>query len=152
MAAKSSRAAKPESPLSLSHNVFFLFAAGAISVLVFHQGMWSILHLLGMGPAPFPFAATKPLGVPVIWSFVFWGGIWGIVFGAVEKYFPPAPLYWVAAFLFGAIVPTLVVWFVVFPLKGIPLGGGWVPVRMLFGVLVHGAWGLGTALVLRWRP
>jgi hypothetical protein len=78
--------------------------------------------------------------------------MWGIVFGAVEKYFPKEPIYWVAAFLFGAIFPSLVLWFVVFPLKGIPMAAGWDAGRMATHVLNHGAWGLGTALLLRWRP
>lgn len=146
-------AAKTEvAGVSLSHNVFFLFAAGALSVLVFQMGMATILNLIGMPTGAFPMGATKPLGVPQTWSLAFWGGVWGIVFGAVERYFPKEALYWVAAFLFGAIFPTLVLWFVVFPLKGIPVAAGGDIARMTTHVLNHGAWGLGTALLLRWRP
>lgn len=150
MASMSSREAG--NALSLSHNIFFLFAAGAIAVLVFQMGMATILHLLGMPTGAFPMGATKPLGVPQTWSLVFWGGVWGIVFGAVEKYFPKESGYWIAAILFGAIFPSLVLWFVVFPLKGIPAAAGGDIVRMTTHVLNHGAWGLGTALLLRWRP
>src|SRR5688500_18293957 len=93
----------------LRHNVLVLFAAGFLSVLVFQAGFSAILHALGFIPnPPFGYGATKPLGVPAIWSFAFWGGVWGIVFGLVEKYFPQGPMYYVCAFLFGAIAPVLV--------------------------------------------
>src|SRR6266704_1779344 len=80
------------------HSPISLFAAGFISVLVFQMGAW---------------------------SFAFWGGIWGLVYGLVERYFPEGPLYFVAAFLFGAILPVAVLWFVVFPLKGRPIANDW---------------------------
>jgi hypothetical protein len=134
------------------HSIVALFIAGALSVLVFHQGTVTILNLLGYANPPFSFTPTKPLSVPQIWSWVFWGGVWGIIYGAAEKYFPQGGLYWVAAFVFGAIVPTLVVAFVVFPLRGAPIAWGWNPTRILAGVIIHGMWGLGTGLFLRWRP
>jgi hypothetical protein len=134
------------------HSVFSLFLAGALSVLLFHQGIFTILHLLGQGNPPFPMTATKPLGVPLIWSWVFWGGVWGIIYGAAEKYFPQGVLYWVAAFVFGAILPVLVLAFVVLPLRGAPIAWGWNPTRISYALLIHGVWGLGTGLLLRWRP
>ena len=51
--------------------------------------------------------------------------------------------------IFGALGPTLVAWFLVAALKGQPLGGGWKGSTMITGLLVNGAWGLGTALLLR---
>src|SRR5919199_900381 len=53
------------------------------------------------------------------------------------------------ALLFGAIAPTLVAWFLVAPLKNQPIAGGFQPAAMLTGLLVNGAWGIGTALLLR---
>jgi len=132
------------------YNVIILFAAGFISVLVFQSGANAILHAIGLIPnPPFGYGATKPLGVPVVWSFAFWGGIWGIVFGLVEKYFPQDGLYYLYAFLFGAIAPILVLWFVVFPLKGLPLASGWNVQRMALQVLSHGCFGLGVGVLLR---
>lgn len=127
------------------------FVAGALAVLVFHQGALTVLHLLGITGPPFPTEATRPFGVPQIWSIVFWGGLWGILFGAVEQRFPTGAMYWLAAFLFGAIFPTLVAWFIVAPLKGDPIAAGWVPARMWIGPVINGAWGLGTGLLLAWR-
>ena len=54
----------------------------------------------------------------------------------------------VALTVFGAIVPTLVLMFVVFPLRGQPVGAGFAPNLILTFVLVHALWGLGTAVIL----
>jgi len=127
-----------------------LFIAGAISVLLFQHGFVSILHAMGWSGPPFAYTSTKPFGVPQIWSWAFWGGVWGIIYGAVERRFPQGAMYYVAAFLFGAIAPTLVLWFVVFPLKGLPMAAGWSAPRMIIHVLQHGCFALGIALLLKW--
>lgn len=137
---------------SLRHSVVSVFVAGALSVLVFHQGTATILNILGLGNPPFPLTPAKLLPVPQIWAWVFWGGVWGIVYGFAEKYFPDGVLYWLAAFLFGAIFCDLVLWFVIFPMRGLPVAAGWVPARMATMLLMHGMWGLGTGVFLRWRP
>lgn len=125
------------------------FAAGFGAVLIFHQGMLMLLHVLGVTPAvPFSLAATAPLGVPKVWSAAFWGGVWGIVYALAERGFPPRPLYWIAAVLFGAIPLSLVAWYVVMPLKGLPQGGGWHTAGIVTALLVNGAWGVGTGLLL----
>jgi hypothetical protein len=126
------------------------FIAGFLGVLVFHQLMLGLLHLIGLTAGqPYAFRPVPPLGVPAVLSAAFWGGVWGIVFALVHHRFPRGYAYWVAAFLFGAIFPTLVAWFIVFPMKGMPVGNGWQPASMLTGVLVNGAWGIGTAFFLR---
>ena len=63
--------------------------------------------------------------------------------------FPRGAGYWVAALLFGAVLPTLVVWFVVLPIKGLPVGGGFAWPGIVIGPVVNGAWGVGTALLFR---
>ncbi len=45
--------------------------------------------------------------------------------------------------------PNVVAWFVVAPLKNQPLAGGFQPAAMVTGLLVNAAWGVGTALLLR---
>ena len=42
---------------------------------------------------------------------------------------------------------VLVSWFVVAPLKGLPIAAGWVPPRMLASVLINGCWGIGMVLI-----
>lgn len=127
------------------------FLAGFVSVLVFHQATVAVLHALGLVPwAPYRTAPIPPFGVPAVLSAAFWGGLWGVGFAAVERRLPRGAAFWRAAFLFGALAPTLVAWFVVLPLKGLPPGGGFRPVTVVAALLVNGAWGLGTALVFRW--
>ena len=126
------------------------FIAGFISVLLFHQGVLALLHAVNFAPrAPYPTAPTPPFGIPQIWSSAFWGGIWGITWVTIAPRFQNNKNYWLAALVFGAIVPTLVAWFVVAPLKGQPIAGGWKLVGIVTGLLVNGAWGVGTAGLLR---
>ena len=146
----------PFTRIRCSIQFVFAFIAGFCSVLIFHQGMLSLLHAAGITPAtPFPYASTKPFGVPQIWSLAFWGGIWGFVFALASRGFPGGAGYWLLTVIFGALGPTLVAWLVVFPLKGLPLGGGWKMSGVATGLMVNAAWGVGTALILRaliaWR-
>jgi len=97
---------------------------------------------------PFSMTATQPFGIPAVFSLAFWGGIWGILFALIEGGFPRRG-YWWWAFLFGAILPSLVALMVVLPLKGIPMGGGWHMSLLLTAFLINGAWGIGTGLILK---
>jgi hypothetical protein len=58
-------------------------------------------------------------------------------------------LYWVWALVLGAIAPSLVALFIVFPLKGEPVAGGGKPVILVGALLLNGAWGIGVALWMR---
>lgn len=123
------------------------FIAGALAVPTFHQVALLILNLLGVTAAtPWPLAPTLPLGVPAVVSATFWGGVWGAILVAVAPRVARSPGL---AILFGAVVLTLVAWFVVAPLKGMPAGGGFTWPGVLVGPIVNGAWGLGTWLFLR---
>lgn len=124
------------------------FVAGFISVLIFQQGLLALLHTINFAPRPpYQTTPTQPFGVPQFLSGAFWGGIWGLVWVAIAKRWRPNRNYWLAALLFGAIAPTLVAWFVVAPLKGQPIAGGWKPAIVMTGLLVNSAWGVGTALL-----
>jgi hypothetical protein len=74
------------------------FVAGALAVLVFHQGALLALRLAGLVPAPpWRLAPVPPFGVPAVLSAAFWGGIWGIALaprfgrGAGRRLGAPAP-------------------------------------------------------------
>ena len=123
------------------------FMAGALAVLIFHQGMLGVLYALGVTPAkPFDFQPTAPFGIPAVLSSAFWGGIWAIALSIVLRRLS-GPFYWLAALLFGSLVLTAVAWLVVQPLEGRPLL--WQPSRVAVGLSVNGAWGIGTAILLR---
>jgi hypothetical protein len=70
-----------------------------------------------------------------------------VLFAALLRRLDGAPLV-AAALVLGAVLPTLVAWFVVAPLKGQPMAAGFVPMAMALGVIANGAWGLGTGLGL----
>ena len=123
------------------------FVAGAIGVLIFHQGVLLVMHALGLVPfAPYAFDPTPPFGVPRVLSLAFWGGVWGIVLVWFMGRVRGADRLWVAI-VFGGVLPSLVGMFVVTPLKGgaITLGAA----MMLRAFVINGAWGLGTALTYR---
>ncbi len=90
---------------------------------------------------------TQPFGVPQVLSLAFWGGLWGIAWAALAAKLKGGSRLGFA-FLFGAILPSLVAVAVVAPLKGID--STLMNARILaFALLVNGVWGLGTELFLR---
>jgi hypothetical protein len=125
------------------------FIAGFLAVLLFHQPALALLTQAGMAKATtYSLHSTAPFGVPQVFSLAFWGGVWGIIFASVEQRFRGSAGYWLFALLFGAVLPTLVAWFIVAPLKGAPIAAGWQPSRMMIGPIINGAWGVGTAIFL----
>ncbi len=125
------------------------FIAGFLSTLVFHQGVLTLFWLAGALPrVPYDMTPAPPLGVPAVISLACWGGVWGVTIwqllcNAVGR------AYWFRALLIGALLPSAVALFIVFPLKAMPMAGGWDP-RVIIGALIlNGAWGLGVALFIR---
>ncbi|MGH7848653.1 MAG: hypothetical protein ACREQW_26250 [Candidatus Binatia bacterium] len=126
------------------------FIAGFLATLIFHQLALALLWSAGLAPfAPFSMAPTQPFGVPALLSLAFWGGVWGIIFGLIVGSFPRGSRYWLTAFLFGAVLPSLVTLFIVLPLKGRAMGGGWNPPLLLTAFLINGIWGVGTGIFLK---
>ena len=127
----------------------YAFGAGFISTLTFHQGTLFVLHKAGLWPKPaFSMEATKPLNIPAVISLALWGGVWGIAAWSVIRGMSGAP-YWTYATLFGAIGPSAIALFVVFPLKGLPMAAGWNPKVIGAVLLLNGMWGLGVAVLMR---
>jgi hypothetical protein len=125
------------------------FVAGFVSTLVFHQGVLALFFLAGAFPrAPYDLRAVPPLGIPAVISLAFWGGVWGAAIWAVLKNAAGAA-YWVRALLIGAIGPSAVALFIVFPLKGMAVAGGWDPKLIVGALILNGAWGVGMALLMR---
>lgn len=130
-------------------NLVKWFLAGFGATLVFHQGLLGLLHVAGISPmAPYNLAPTAPLGVPQVLSLAFWGGIWALALAPLIRKLPP-PRRWPAWIIAGAIGPSMVALFIVFPLKGMPMAGGWDPKLIVGALLLNGAWGLGCAVLLR---
>src|SRR5215212_6295188 len=98
--------------------ILLSFLAGFLATLVFHQLALWVLNAAGIASrAPFNLKGVPPFGVPSVISLAFWGGVWGILMIPAIARVRGAG-YWVAAIVFGAVLPTLVAAFVVAPMKG----------------------------------
>ena len=125
------------------------FIAGFIATLIFHQGLLGVLYAAGISPrAPFNLAATAPLGIPQVISLAFWGGVWAVALAPLLSKLT-ASRWWLGWIVAGAIGPSAVALFIVFPLKGMAMAGGWDPKLIIGALLLNGAWGLGCAVMLR---
>ena len=89
------------------------FLAAAISVLVVHQTIVYVLGIYGMtrtapwsmrplGYGPFP-------GLPLLANNVFWGGLWGAVFGLCYNILPGG-WSWLKGLIFGILVVIFSNW------------------------------------------
>src|SRR5690348_7704390 len=98
----------------------FLF--GAAAVLVVHQPVIGLWHVLGLTPlTPYNLAARPPWGVPAFLALTFWGGVWTIPIAMIIDRLPRGWPYWVGAALLGSLPPTLTSILIILPLKGIPM-------------------------------
>ena len=124
------------------------FAAGFLAVLTFYEAAFLLFYIAGVIPVP-PFSMTPmpPFGVPEVLSQSFWGGVWGILFLIVPRYFSGIG-YWLASAIIGGTALTLAYMFLVVPLKT-----GALPPNMaglfVIGWLLNAAWGIGWALFLK---
>jgi hypothetical protein len=125
------------------------FIAGFVSTLAFHQGVLWLLSAGGFSPrTPWDMTPVPPFNAPAVISLAFWGGVWGIVLWALIGA-AGGGAYWIKALVIGALGPSLVAWFVVMPIKGMGLAGGWDPKIIVGALLLNGAWGFGVALLMR---
>ncbi|WP_319421111.1 hypothetical protein [Pleurocapsa sp. FMAR1] len=125
--------------------------AGFLAVLVFHQPMLILLKNIGLAAdnlTPYATNPTPPFGIPRVLSLALWGGVWGILL-AIAISGTQGLAYWLSGLLLGAIVPSLVNWFIVLPLKDEPVGGGWQVPGVATALIVNGVWGIGTVLLFR---
>jgi hypothetical protein len=122
------------------------FVVGGLAVLVVHQPVVAVLHALGSAPiTAYSLRATRPWGTPVFLSLTFWGGIWAIAITWILDRLPRGWVYWVGAVCLGAVPPTLMTWFVIFPLKGLSPSNAAASVGAVNALIVNGIWGLGLA-------
>ena len=126
------------------------FIAGFLSVLTFQSLVIAILHAAGIIPfGAWSMMPVPPFGVPQAFSGAFWGGLWGIVYTWLEPGLTARVGWWIGGLLFGAVFPVLVLLFIVFPLKGGPVGGSAGLAGVPLIVVIHAVFGLGTAIFFR---
>lgn len=125
------------------------FVAGFLATLIFHQSLWFLFNQVGLIPLDrpaWPLEAIPPLGVPLVVSKAFWGGVWGALLATALGRLTGVA-YWTSWILVGAIALSLVAFYVVPPLKGEPIPPLWP--RFAAALMLNGFWGFGTALLLR---
>ena len=136
------------------------FVTAAISVLVVHQ---SIVYALGtyglVRSTPW---AMQPLGygpfsaMPVLANSVFWGGLWGAVFGLSYDWLPGA-WSWLKGLVFGILVVIFSNWIFLplirqylfkYPPQALFSGfNGSNPMVLLPGFLILAGFGLGLGII-----
>jgi len=128
-------------------NGFKTFTAGFVSTILFHQGLLALLHAAGLtARTAYAVTLTQPLHLPAFVSLALWGGLWALALGYLVRGLS-LRRRWAGWVILGALLPSLVAWFVVFPLKGLPVAGGWAPEVLALGLLLNAAWGFGVALL-----
>jgi hypothetical protein len=132
-----------------SINFVKVFVAGFVSTLLFHQGLFALLYLAGFVPrAPYDLRPVPPLAIPAVISLALWGGAWGMAIWPFIKNLQ-GPAYWVRVVVVSIIASGSVNLFVVLPLKGFPMAGGWSQKVIISTLILNGGWGLGMAIVMR---
>lgn len=125
------------------------FIGGFLATLIFHQGVYFLLAQAAPVPAPpWNMTPTAPLGIPAVFSLAFWGGVWGIPIWALVRNLAVGR-YWLRSALLGALGPSAVALFVVFPLKGGQFAAGWDPKIIIAALILNAAWGIGLALFMQ---
>lgn len=132
------------------------FIAGALAVLIFHQGMYLLLQLLGLplrGAVWSLAADPAAFGLPRLANQMFWGGAWGVLFAMIYPSVPGGE-GWLKGLVFGLVFPMLIgSWLVVALIKGQPLfsgafAKGFNPLALRNGFLLNGvAYGIGLGLL-----
>ena len=138
---------------SAFRNALLGFIAAAVSVVTVHQLICVFVTQIGLAKIePWSFKAVPPYGVPAIINGMFWGGLWGAIFGLVVDKLP-GTADWLKGLIYGLCIVVVSNWIVLPLIKGkifgIPnqdLFAGGDPKRLLAGVLILG--GFGTALAL----
>ncbi len=125
------------------------FFAGFIAVLIFQQVVVALSYGLHFSSsAPYSADLTLPLGVPYVWALAFWGGVFGVILGGIDRHFPAGPRLWRSAALFGAVAPTALQWILTLALPHRPLGGTWTIGNIVTPFVANALWGIGTEMIL----
>lgn len=116
------------------------FLAGATWVLPFYQGLWTTCAQAGLNLQPYPSG-----GIPLLLLLCAAGGVFGAILASCGRRLRGPS--WFLGTLLGMAISVLL-WFVLAPLTGAPVAGGWQPVPMLQTLTIHAAWGFALGLTL----
>jgi hypothetical protein len=138
----------PHAP-AIPTRLFFGFVAGFFAHLVFQGGFGAALHAAGQLPAlPWSLSPVPPFGVPRSLNLAFWAGLWGVGYAVLEPRLTRPFGRWPGGLVYG-LAPLAGYWFVVLPLKGLGVGGGFHPAMAPIEIGFHLVFGVGTAILFR---
>jgi hypothetical protein len=136
------------------------FVAAVLAVLLVHQpiilGLASAkvipaaaynMEPLKMAPPMLAslFAGMGLKGWPTLFNLMFWGGMWGALYGFALA---PLPLAgWLKGLLLGVLVVVAGNWLLVPLLKGGALFGGFDPMRMAVTAIINVPFGIATGIL-----
>ncbi|MFC5428211.1 hypothetical protein ACFPTO_05225 [Paraburkholderia denitrificans] len=125
------------------------FVSGFLASLFFREATLALLHAAqvidasGFSTQPF-----LPLGLPEFLVNAIWSAIWAVPMAWLLQVSPSRPAPWVPAFVFGGLVLTAAMLFVVDPLRGIWPSGNMLP-RVATGFASNAVWGWGALVFMR---
>jgi hypothetical protein len=136
------------------------FIAAAISVLIVHQGIIYVLGTYGMvRSTPWtmrPLGYGPFAGVPLLANSVFWGGMWGALFGLIYDRLP-GTASWLKGLIFGIGVLIVSNWIFLplirqyafsYPPQALFSGfNGSNPMVLVPGFLILAGFGLGLGII-----
>jgi hypothetical protein len=126
------------------------FIAGFLSHLIFQDGLLALLYAAHLVPAlGWSLTPVPPFGVPKSLDLAFWAGLWGLAYAVLEPRLTARLGWWPGGLVFGLAGPLAVFWFVVPPLKGLAIGGGFHPASVALYVALHATYGIGAAILFR---
>ena len=144
---------------SMGRDALLGFIAAAIAVVTVHQAIVFGVTNYGLLPATTKAWNTAPLGplnIPTIANSVFWGGLWGALFGLIHHKLPGGAL-WLKGLIYGLIITVISNWTLLPLIKKFVFGvtapaqiglfSGGDPKRMLAVVLILAGFGATTGLV-----
>lgn len=125
------------------------FVSGFLASLFFREATLALLHAAqvidasGFSTQPF-----LPFGLPEFLVNAIWSAIWAVPMAWLLQVSPSRPAPWVPAFVFGGLVLTAAMLFVVDPLRGIWPSGNMLP-RVATGFASNAVWGWGALVFMR---
>jgi len=124
------------------------FVAGFLSHLIFQGALCAGLYAAHLVPTlPWSLEPLPPFGVPRSVSLGFWAGLWGIAYALLEPWLTARLGRWSGGLGFGLAGPLLAFWFIVLPVKGLGLGGGFDPGSVPIHIAFHAVFGIGVAVI-----
>jgi len=133
--------------LTISARLALGFSAAALSHVIFQGALGAALHAGNLVPElVWSLEPVPPFGVPATVNNMFWDGLWGMLYALLEPRLT-ARLGRLPGGLVLGLASLLTFWFVVLPLKGAGVGGGFHGAEVSLGIAFDLTFGIGTAIL-----